>query len=161
MCLIGLRFGANLAFDYCAQNSEQVKILVLLEPLIDGADHVDYLYRKQRIKDLMTGKSGAELPDTGYENIEGYRTSVNFIEQIKNFNLTKIARESTIRNPISIVQISRASQINPKIAHFAKILEASAEQVFVENVRLSAFWERIPITDYTELTQKILRWCCG
>lgn len=159
VCLVGLRFGASLAFDYCAGGAGPVRNLVLLEPIVDGAEYVDYLYRKQRIKDLMTGKDFAELQDKGYVNFEGYKTSIKFIEQIKNFHQVKMAREYAVENSIFIVQISKRSKFAPKIASLTKLLESSARQVFVENAEVPMFWERIPSTDYTELTGKVLGWC--
>ena len=48
ICLVGLRFGANLALDYCVRNPGAVRKLVLLEPIVNGAQYIDYLYRKQQ-----------------------------------------------------------------------------------------------------------------
>ncbi|MCX5638226.1 MAG: hypothetical protein NTX52_11130 [Planctomycetota bacterium] len=160
VCLIGLRFSASLAFDFCARGSGQVRNLILLEPIIDGAQYLDYLYRKQHIKDLMTGKYSCELQEKDYVNLEGYKTSIKFTEQIKNFHLLEIAREYPVKSSIYIVQISNQSKVDPKITDMAELLKTSAKQVLVDSVRLPIFWERIPATNYTELTQKVLRWCC-
>jgi hypothetical protein len=159
--LIGLRFGASLAFDYCAHSLGTVRNLVLLEPLVDGAKYIDYLYRKQHIKNLMTTKSIRNLQDKAYENLEGYKTSLRFIEQIKDLNLVELAKEHAIGNSVFIIQISNQSKIEPGLSGLAKILDGSAKRVLVENVKIPMFWERIPNTDYTELAQKVLRLCCG
>ena len=94
ICLIGLRLGASLALDYCSRNFGTVQKLVLLEPIVNGAQYVDYLYRKQHIKDLMTGKSVAIPQDNGYVNIEGYKTNIHLIEQIENLDLIETAKEN-------------------------------------------------------------------
>jgi pimeloyl-ACP methyl ester carboxylesterase len=159
--LVGLRFGASLAFDYCAHSLGTVRNLVLLEPIVDGAMYVDYLYRKQHIKNLMTGKSICNLQDKAYENLEGYKTSLRFIEQIKDLNLVELATEHAIGNSVFIIQISNRPKIEPRLSGLAKILEGSARRIIVENVKIPMFWERIPSTDYTELAQKVLRLCCG
>lgn len=161
VCLIGLRFGASLAFDYCVHGSGQVSSLVLLEPVIDGARYVEYLYRRQHIKDLMTGKVSAEQGDRGYANLEGYKTSIRFTEQIKEVSLIEMARRYRMRNSVYIVQISNGLKISSEITSLAKLVECSARQVVVENIELPMFWERIPDTDCTKLTEKVLRWCCG
>jgi hypothetical protein len=135
--------------------------LVLLEPITNGAEYVDYLYRKQHIKDLMTSKSVSELRDKGYVNLEGYKTNVRFIEQIESLNFVEMAREHTVGSSVFIVQISNRSKIDPEIASLAKLLESSARRVLVENVELPMFWERVPSTDYAELTRKVLEWCRG
>jgi pimeloyl-ACP methyl ester carboxylesterase len=159
VCLVGLRFGASLAFDYCSRHLAPVRNLILVEPTIDGAEYVDYLYRKQRVKDLMTNESSFLLYDDGFKNIEGYKTSVSLIEQLRGFSLTAMAKEFSVENSVSIVQISSFSKLNPRIIALAKSLGDGNRRVFVENVTLPMFWERIPGTDYTELTQKILDRC--
>jgi len=161
ICLIGVRFGASLAFDYCAGNAEQAGKLILVEPIIDGAEYIDYLYRKQHIKDLMTGDPTARLDDNGYKNIEGYKTNIRLIEQIRGLNLIETAREQSIKSSVFIAQISKQSKINTQIADLATLLKSSAEKVLVENIEFAQFWERIPIADYHKLTSRILEWCRG
>ena len=161
ICLIGVRFGASLAFDYCAGNAEQVRKLVLVEPIAGGAEYIDYLYRKQHIKDLMTGDPTARLEDNGYKNIEGYKTNIRLIEQIRGLNLIETAREQLIKSSVFIAQISKQSKVNTQIADLATLLKSSAEKVLVENIELPPFWERIPIADYHKLTGSILEWCRG
>lgn len=161
VCLIGVRFGASLAFDYCAGNAGQVRKLILVEPIVGGAGYIDYLYRKQHIKDLMTGDPAARLDDNGYKNIEGYKTNIRLIEQIRGLHLIETARERSIKSSVFIAQISKESKINTQIADLATLLKSSAEQVLVENIELPQFWERIPIADYHKLTGRILEWCRG
>ncbi len=160
-CLIGVRFGASLAFDYCTDHPEQVRKLVLVEPIVDGAEYVDYLYRKQHIKNLITGNPTTGLKDDGYENIEGYKASISFIEQIRGLHLVETARKHSMESSAFIVQVSNQSKINTQIADLARSLRGSSERVLVENIESSQFWERIPVTDFHKLTDRILRWCCG
>jgi len=161
VCLVGLRYGATLALDYCSGGQGPVRNLVLLEPVVDGARYVDYLYRKQHIKNLMTGESPRAPQDNGYENIEGYKTSTTLIEQIRNFRLAGPAGERAVTNSVRIVQISAQSKLRQDIAGLAKSLEGSVQQLLVECVQMPVFWERIPGSDYTELTQRVLWWCRG
>ena len=151
ICLIGLRFGATLALNYAAANPYAVKKLVLLEPFVDGAVYVDYLYRKQHIKDLMTGEPADKLRENGFVNIEGYKTSILFLDQIKNINSSAVPPEC----PVLIVQISNNSKIEPEIMALKEQLEHSE----IEFINMPIFWERIPISDYSDLTDTILRWC--
>ena len=51
VCLIGLRFGATIAYEYAARFPAIVHKLVLIEPIINGSDYVDYLKRKQHSND--------------------------------------------------------------------------------------------------------------
>lgn len=161
ICLIGTRFGASLALDYCAHGRGSVSRLVLIEPIVDGAAYIDYLYRKQRIKDLMTGGSSDELRDEGYQNVEGYKTSVRLIGQIRDLDLLDVAGKHPVTSSVFIAQVSRRSAVRREIVNLARALKSSAREVLVENVEAPMFWERIPIADYTELVEKVLGWCCG
>jgi hypothetical protein len=137
-----------------------VSSLILIEPIVYGAAYVDYLYRKQRIKDLMTRGSSGPLADEGYENIEGYKTNLKLIEQIRDFDLRDLAEKCPITSSVFVVQISRLSGIRREIVNFGQALESSAKEVSVENVEAPIFWERIAIADYTLLIEKVLGWCC-
>lgn len=151
ICLIGLRLGATIALNYAAANPCAVKKLVLLEPVVDGAGYVDYLYRKQHIKDLMTGESADKFRENGFVNIEGYKTSVLFLDQIKNFNPSAIPPTC----PVLIVQISNNTKIETEIM----TLRERPGQSEIKIINMPTFWERIPISDYSELTDTVLRWC--
>ncbi|MFC1676503.1 hypothetical protein ACFL3G_05510 [Planctomycetota bacterium] len=160
VCLIGLRLGASVVFDYCVHNSGQVEKLILLQPVVNGADYIDYLYRKQHIKDMMTDRAITKLEDKGYRNIEGYKTSVNFIEQIKKLDLLELVKGYKANNSIYVVQISNRSTIDPRISCLRKSLQNLTSKFCLENIVLPTFWERIPSVDYAKLTEKILGWCC-
>lgn len=160
VCLIGLRFGASLALDYCAGGGTGAQTLVLVEPVVDGAGYVDYLRRRQHIKDVLTGEAPYALQEEGYENIEGYKTRRKFLQEMGRFNLMKEAQARAPDNRVFIVQVSNGSKVGPEIARLAQLLQGSVKKISVENVKLPVFWERIPSTDYSKLTAKILRWCC-
>lgn len=159
--LVGLRLGASLALDYCARDGSNVQTLVLVEPVVDGAAYVDYLRRRQHIKNVLTGETPDALHEQGYENIEGYKTSRTFLEEIGRFNLLELARPRPPANNVFIVQVSNGSKVGPEVARLAGVLQGSAKNLSIENVKLPVFWERIPSTDYSSLTTKILRWCRG
>jgi pimeloyl-ACP methyl ester carboxylesterase len=161
VCLIGLRFGASLAFDYCVRGADRVHTLVLVEPVVDGAAYVDFLRRKQHIKNVMTAESSDTLHEDGYENIEGYKTSSRFVEQMMRFDLPEEASRCVPLAGIFIAHVSRRSKISPQIVRLAEVLKRSGSKVSVENARLPVFWQRIPSADYGMLTSEILRWCGG
>ena len=161
VCLIGLRFGASLVLDYCVGGPGPAKTVVLIEPVVDGKTYVQYLRRKQRIKNLMTRSSGREFQDDGYENIEGYKTSAKFISQLENINLLDLAGAYSCANSVFIAGISNRQKVDPGLATLANSLQGKAQHVSVENFVLPIFWERIGPADCTELTTAIARWCCG
>jgi len=160
-CLVGVRFGASLAFDYCAGGAGNVRNLILVEPVIDGAKYVDYLRRKQHIKNVMTGGASDTLKEEGCENIEGYKTSSKFVEEMNRFDLRRVAAHCGTVDSVFIVQISDGSKIARDIVRVLEVFEHHNTRVTVEHVKLPVFWRRIPSTDYGVLTTKIVRWCRG
>jgi len=159
VCLVGTRFGAGLAFEYCVRNCGTVQKLALVEPIIDGGQYLDYLRRKQHIKNLMTGTSKPAPSDNGFENIEGYKTNNRFVEQLKNFNLLETARKSSFKCPVLIVKISKTRRLDTKTAAFAELLDRPPNRLRVEIFDLPQFWQRIPDRDYTKLARIISRHC--
>ena len=159
--LIGVRLGASLAFEYAARGEGRVEKLVLIEPVIDGAEYVDYLCRKQRIKDVMTGRSDVEGEDDGFVNIEGFKTRLELVEQIKGFALALAAVTNLSKPDVFIVQVSRSSTIRGDISRFVGSLNGFGCRVSVESFSLPSFWERVPEADYSCLTNRIAEWCNG
>ena len=159
LCLIGLRLGASLALEYCLKQQSRIIKLVLLEPIIKGDEYVDYLLRKQRIKDLMTGNSQDHSKNPAYYNIEGFKTGVQFVNQLKGFDLLEIACNAKTVPDVLIVQISQRSKIDPRLSRLAGCLESHAGGVQVRSVAMPSFWERIPIADYQPLTKIVTEYC--
>jgi pimeloyl-ACP methyl ester carboxylesterase len=157
--LIGVRFGASLAFDYCCRAMKKVKSLILIEPIIHGPDYIDYLFRKQHIKDLLTGLPSKPLCTESFCNIEGYKTNTRLLEQIRALSLTQIAKDCTAADAIRIVQVSHHSKVNSQSVGFAESLQKTGQTASVEHLNIYPFWERIPLADYTQAATTIWEWC--
>lgn len=151
--LIGVRFGATVAMMVAAK--KQVNNLVLIEPVMDGEEYIDQLHRQQKLKDRLSGDGVFELHDKEFINLEGYKTSVKFLEQIKNFDIEKISSKVKARN-INIIlhnqNRNKAKQIN-NIFGFYKL------KLNIELLDFPQFWQRIPIRKYSQLTEMILERC--
>ena len=159
VCLIGTRFGAALVYDYCRTENACVETAVLIEPVVNGKSYTDYLFRKQYLKDMMTGNSGCLLPQNGFCNLEGYKAGSKFIEQIREVSLTETADSIKIGKAVHIVQISASSRVNTEYSLFSERLKKSGINASIEIFNLPAFWERIPDGDYSIVTEKIAEWC--
>ncbi len=159
--LIGVRLGASLAFEYAAKCGGHVEKLVLIEPVIDGAGYVDYLSRKQRIKDVMTGRSDVEGADNGFVNIEGFKTCRELLEQIRSFALASVPVGNSSKPDVLVAQVSRGSDIRGDVSEFVSTLNGFGGRIAVESFSLPDFWERVPEGDYGCLTNKIVEWCNG
>jgi len=157
-CLIGVRFGASLALDYCISNPDCIEKAILIEPIVDGAAYVEYLRRKQRIKDMMTGSS-CNLDERDFENIEGYKTSVVFIEQLQSFSLCNLVQAWPVSCCVYLLQAKNGSYLDSELQRLYSTLKNSGHSVVFEKMSIPIFWERIGSADYNQLTEKILRYC--
>jgi hypothetical protein len=157
VCLIGTRFGAAVVFECCSQGDFAVHALILIEPVVNGQSYVKYLFRKQHLKDMMTGSSSESSHRDGFCNLEGYKTKNKFIEQIRQLDLNKLASRITAEG-VFIVQICASSGINAEYDLLAGHLKKSGIPACVKVFHLPVFWERIPAGDYTVLTERIVDW---
>lgn len=158
--LIGLRFGADLAFDYCLRQADCVKNLVLIEPLINGNAYVDYLFRKQHIKDIMTGIRNTDDIHNGFYNLEGYQTDAVFIEQLKDFSLFSIPEKIHIPTKVYVAMLGKHKGTSTDFTVLADSLKTIEVHLESEEFDLPVLWERIPDVDCFILTKKIVEWCC-
>ena len=158
--LIGVRFGADLVFDYLFRNPDNVKLLILIEPVIEGSDYIKYLFQKQRVKDLMTGTAPTISRENGFYNLEGYKTNSLLIEQLKEFSLTKMAKDFNKKKTIRFVYVSPCSGMNNRYNILSDFLKNNGSNVDVLRCKLPPFWERLPLADYSKLTDRILE-CCS
>lgn len=159
VCLIGTRFGATIAFDFCCQSGSDVGALIMIEPIVNGQGYVEYLFRKQHLKDMMTGGSSESVGGNDFCNLEGYKTNNKFIEQVKGIQLVETAGEIKSGIKAHIVHISACSRINSQYALFAGHLEKNGMPTSIEVCKLPVFWERVPDGDYSIVTERIVEWC--
>lgn len=158
VCLIGTRFGATIAFDFCCQNESDVHALILIEPVVNGQSYAEYLFRKQRLKDMMTGNASESAHQDGFCNLEGYKTHSTFIEQIRQLHLNKAANRIKV-DAVFLIQISASSRVNSEYDLLAEHLEKGGMRACVEVFNLPVFWERIPDGDCSIITERIVEWC--
>ncbi len=74
--VIGARLGANLAVRLAC--AEAVTRVVLIEPLLRGADYLRDLQRRQQIKDMMMAREGQQAPPEAPEARWAAGQSVDF-----------------------------------------------------------------------------------
>ncbi len=158
ICLIGTRLGATIAFEFCCQKESCVNTLIMIEPVVNGCAYVDYLFRKQHLKDMMTGNESIFSHEDGFLNLEGYKTNNIFIEQIRQLDLFKTKNQIKADNAF-VVQISASEKICPEYNLLAEHLRKNTIYTCVETFNLPVFWERIPDGNYTAACEKILEWC--
>lgn len=158
VCLIGTRLGAAVAFDFCCQEQSFVQTLILIEPVINGLSYSEYLFKKQHLKDILTGNRKFEYQE-GFFNMEGYKTSCEFIEQIRQIHWIELSEKIRPNTNVYIVQVSASSKINTEYIMLTEHLKKRKIPVSVEIFNLPVFWERIPESDYSGAIEKIVEWC--
>ena len=157
-CLIGIRCGAAVAFDFCCRNESDVGALILIEPVVNGRSYIQYLFRKQHLKDMMTGNGSESADKNNFCNLEGYKTNSIFIEQIKGIQLVETGKKIKSGTVVYIAGISASSRMNSEYNLLAEHLKKNEISASVEVFNLPVFWERIPDGDYSILTEKIVEW---
>ncbi len=156
ICLIGTRLGASVAFDLCRRRESSVHALVLIEPVVNGQSYAEYLFRKQHLKDMMTGNGSESVEKNRFFNLEGYKTDNELIGQIRQIHLDTGRIKA---GGVFLVQISASSRINSEYHLLAEQLQKNRIKASVEIFNLPVFWERVPDADYSALTEKIVEWC--
>ena len=157
--LIGTRFGGGLCLDYNLRNPCNVKRIVLISPIVDGSAYVNYFRRKQQIKDLMTGPVNTSSGKAAYENIEGYKTSSRFIDELIRFNPLSLTDRFTSSAKAYIIHIQNHTTVAKERDCLVAFLGPSSRETIVINKKMPSFWERICFSDYTSLTDTVLG-CC-
>lgn len=152
--LIGLRFGASLIYDYISRNKLTDCRVILIEPIFTGSQYIDYLLRKQRLKDLLTKIPQGYLQEDDYVNLAGYKTGKIFVSQLESFSMN-------IDNFIDGCRVyfifTQRQSFGSKDGLVSKI--ESSKTINAEHVPLPDIWERIPVMDYTPLIERIVD-CC-
>ncbi|MHC4214600.1 MAG: alpha/beta hydrolase family protein [Planctomycetota bacterium] len=159
VCLIGTRIGGGLCLDYYLRNPSNVKRIVMISPIVDGSAYVNYLRRKQQIKDLMTGPANAPSGKAAYENIEGYKTSSRFIDELVRFNPLSLTERFTLSAKAYIIHIQNHTTVAKERDSLVALLGPSSRETVAINKKMPSFWERICFSDYTSLTDTVLG-CC-
>ena len=151
-CLVGSRFGANLAWKVCGQMGGIVRRVVLVEPIADGGHYVEYLRRKQRVKDMMTGGGiGGQVGE--FENLEGYMTSKVLLGQMAEFDMCEV-KESVER--VGLVYVNAGGGCAAGRDVFRGAAERAAKFFEYAEVDGPMFWERVWDRGYGELIEKVV-----
>lgn len=152
VCLSGLRAGATLALDYCMRHKNWVENLILVEPIVDGKDYVNHLLRKQRVKDMLTGGKDPSS-DKGYINLEGYKTNLKLVEQLRQFNLLDQPIKNKPAEKILLVTVSKHQ--DGKLWELSRRLRETGAQIVIKRLGCKPFWERVADADMGEVINEI------
>lgn len=111
--LVGLRLGATIA-ALAAEKDSRVNGLVMLSPIIKGANYWRDILRMKQFASIWLGKAAPksaelmkQLEDDGHIEIEGQLLGHEFIQQLQSINLLK--RETNFSGNVLITNVSKDS----------------------------------------------------
>jgi len=159
-CLIGTRLGATIAFNCMNLMSVNIKKLIMINPVIHGSDYINYLFRQQHIKNILTGDSTKDSEVEDYINIEGFKTSKILIEQIRSYSLIKTLNSKYRDIPVHYFCLSANGNLTAEEKDNYEVLKINYPNTNIYKLSSQLFWRRIPSGDYSELINKILE-CCN
>lgn len=158
--LIGTRLGGTLALDYCCDLQADVKQVILIEPIVNGSDYVQYLKKKQRLKDILTGNAESSADqESPYCNLAGYKTNRRLLTEMEQIDLINTARRVKKDTIVYLIQTTTPSQVSTQFNMLLNSLRNENIKAHLKILNHPAFWERIPIADYSALTERVVQWC--
>ena len=143
--LLGLRFGATLA-AYAAEHRNDIDMLVLWEPVVDGERYMQEILRSNLTTQLAVyGKVTEKREDLirkirsgGTVNIEGYELTNTLFDQSSNINLLR--ENLYFTNNALIVQCGKKDQ---PLRKELKSLSEKYTNAELSHVEEEPFWREI------------------
>jgi uncharacterized protein len=130
--LVGLRLGGALAAQVAARRPDDVKELVLWDPIVSGAAYVDELHRAAENGTPVRQTSGTVV------NVNGFPLTPTVTTELAGVNLANLADRLPSR---TLVVSSDASQADaPMFREFRNALARRASKAVVEIIDAPAAW---------------------
>ncbi|HVF09301.1 MAG TPA: alpha/beta hydrolase, partial [Abditibacteriaceae bacterium] len=166
--VIGLRFGATLAWLAATDEALNVHSLVLWEPVISGATYMRQNRQRSQIRRELTGDNPSESPKLETRNSQPDFSAFDFDGFLINSQLHREMVESDLLTApvpavqaVLLLQISGSSRIRkPLLDLQARITEAGLKTE-IDNVAVEAFWSAIGLVETTSVRERTRQWLDG
>jgi uncharacterized protein len=163
LSLLGLRLGATLC-RLANPALNDVRALILWEPVLSGRRYVEALWRKKLIKDMMTSGRGritfdqarAEIARIGFIDLDGWDLGAPMLDELVALDLTQAPTPCTV--PTLAVQIAFNAKVSAELTDFAASEHLAGAAIDVIGIRERPIWDRIDIVPATELITRSLDW---
>lgn len=154
--LLGLRFGASLAWQIAAE--VEVENLVLWEPITNGSSYARQNRQRSQIRAQMTHGSEAKTAQTteGGFDFDGFFINEKLQSEMSALDLHLAPLPKAKR--LLLLQISGSPRIKKPFDDLANRARAGGLATDVENVTVEAFWSSIGLIDTSEVREKTLQW---
>jgi len=177
--LLGLRFGATLAWLAAAENLGTLPMfstpgarpenvgsvpgfsgLVLLEPLPSGASYMRQNRQRSQIRRELTDGEGPATVEGGEGefaafDFDGFAISSALHEQMASVELGEVR---PLAQSALILQLSGSSRIKKPLEALRESAEAAGLATTLDTVAVEAFWSAVGLVDTAEVREKVLGW---
>lgn len=161
--LLGLRFGAALAWQIATDSAVEIENLVLWEPIVNGSSYARQNRQRSQIRAQMTQGSApgtetiktTQSPDSGFD-FDGFFINEKLQNEmaaidLQNGPLPKIKR-------LLLLQISGSPRLKKPFEDLVERVRQGGIATEIENVAVEAFWSSIGLIDTSAVREKTLQW---
>jgi len=158
--LLGLRFGASLAWLAAAEPDLAIERLVLLEPLPSGATYMRQNRQRSQLRRELTDGEGPAAVEGGGEafpafDFDGFAISAALHEQMAAVDLAAV---TPLARSALILQISGSSKLKKPLEALREQAESAGVATALEHVAVEAFWSAVGLVDTAAVREKVLDW---
>jgi exosortase A-associated hydrolase 2 len=159
--LIGLRFGATLAWLVAADESLGIDSLGLWEPIISGASYMRQNQQRSQIRRELTGddpSSSVQSPksDSPTFDFDGFLINSKLHREMVEIDLLTAPVPAVQR--VLMLQISGSSRIRKPLQDFQVRAAEAGLQTELDSVVVEPFWSAIGLVDTTPVRERTLQW---
>jgi exosortase A-associated hydrolase 2 len=165
--LFGIRFGATLAYLTAGRNP-LINTLLLLSPVINGADYVKSILRSNLTTQMATMKKITKTREDlvkdliagRYVNVDGYLLSKNLYFQVDAVDLLEGSKLRAENILLIHLQKTINQSSNPIMKQFRDFLKNQKINFTYKEVVSDNFWTdgKFYRTEYQNLNEMMFRW---
>ncbi|MDP6523652.1 MAG: alpha/beta fold hydrolase [Kiritimatiellia bacterium] len=160
--ILGVRLGGTLALQ-ALRGNEEVRRVVLWEPVPDCRSYIGQELRKKLTKEMMTFGSNratrdsllAELAAGGNVDLDGYCLSARLYSDLCNLDSAGMAGDG---REVLLLNVSHQTSVSRSYVKYRDRLEESSFSSTVDAVRLQPFWNLVGYVDGQPLIDRTREW---
>jgi exosortase A-associated hydrolase 2 len=161
LTLLGLRFGAALAWQVASEEDLSVENLVLWEPVTNGSSYARQNRQRSQIRAQMTQGTGEKSTVATAISEGGFDFDGFFINDKLQNEMTKLDLQNSSLPKIKrllLLQISGSPRLKKPFEDLAGRARENGIETEIDNVTLEAFWSSIGLIDTGAVREQTLQW---
>lgn len=160
LTLLGLRFGAALAWQVAADESLKIENLVLWEPVTNGSSYARQNRQRSQIRAQMTqgaqGTANQTQASGGDFDFDGFLVSEALQNGMAQLDLSAAPAPKVKR--LLLLQISGSPRLKKPFEDLVAQARQNGIESAIDNVAVEAFWSSIGLIDTSEVRDRTLQW---